>query len=326
LFILLQLVASLPVSWIDLPSQAVSVMLIAGLGVLLLLGPRGWPARPLGLILVGAMVFTHRPLPADGEFWLDMLDVGEGLAIVIRTREHALVFDAGPAFGPNFDTGHAVILPWLRYEGVDHIDSLVVSHGDNDHIGGAGSLLSGMGVSRILTSVPGHFDRDVQPCMDGDSWQWDGVSFHILHPPQSGWPFEGNNSSCVLLVENEEHSLLITGDIESMAEFRLGKAYPDLTADILVVPHHGSRTSSTAAFLDQLKPEYALVSTGYRNRFGFPSAEIVERYAKSGISLFNTSEEGSIRVHFPKDGPVMSPEGYIDEHLRYWHSARISTP
>lgn len=265
------------------------------------------------------LLFGQRPAPAEGTFWFDMLDVGEGLAIIVRTKDHTLVYDAGPSFSSGFDTGQAVILPWLRRQGIRQIDTMMISHGDSDHIGGANSLLQGIPVSQVLSSVPERFES-ASECQGGNRWQWNGVRFEILHPPDP-WPFDGNNGSCVLRVSNSSHSVLITGDIESMAEFRLCKAIPKLEADLLVVPHHGSRTSSSEAFIRAVAPRYALVSTGFRNRFGFPRPDITERYENLGVPVLNTAEEGGVRIQFPEDRGGGIPVGYLDEHRRYWYSA-----
>ena len=323
LMVVLHLIAQFPLSWLEAPGQEILYMLIAFAGVMLVLMPGGWPGRSLGVLLILPVLISQRPLAEEGRFRMDVLDVGEGLAIAVQTSRHVLVYDTGPSFGPDFNTGQAVILPWLSRQGVRHIDTLIVSHGDNDHIGGANSLLSGIGVGRVLTSVPERFERSADDCQAGMSWQWDGVEFSVLHPP-GAWPFQGNNRSCVLLVRNSRYSVLITGDIESISEFRLRKDFPDLRVDVLVIPHHGSRTSSTLEFIRHLQPDYALVSTGYRNRFGFPRAEVLERYRQQGIPVYDTAEEGTITLLLPETGVLETPVAYLDGHRRYWYSAPYS--
>jgi len=316
---LLHLLARIPLAWLGHGTQAGVFLILAGLGIILLIVPVGKPVRLLGIILLLPLLFGQRPTPAEGAFWFDMLDVGEGLAIVVRTKDHTLVYDAGPSFSSGFDTGQAVILPWISRQGVRQIDTMMISHGDNDHIGGAYSLLEGIPVSQVLSSVPERFES-ASECRGGSRWEWNEVQFEILHPPEP-WPFDGNNRSCVLRVSNSSHSVLITGDIESMAEFRLRKAIPELEADVLVVPHHGSRTSSSEAFIRAVAPRYALVSTGFRNRFGFPRPDITKRYENLDVPVLNTAEEGGIRIQFPEDRHGGIPVGYLDEHRRYWYSA-----
>lgn len=315
----LNFLAHIPLAWLGLGAEAGVFLILAGLGVILLIAPTGKSQRLLGVMLMLPLLFGQRPAPAEGAFWFDMLDVGEGLAIVVRTKDYTLVYDAGPSFSSGFDTGQAVILPWLRRQGIRQIDTMMISHGDNDHIGGANSLLEGIPVSQVLSSVPERFES-ASECQGGSRWQWNGVRFEILHPPDP-WPFDGNNGSCVLRVSNSSHSVLITGDIESMAEFRLRKAIPKLEADVLVVPHHGSRTSSSEAFIRAVAPRYALVSTGFRNRFGFPRPDITERYENLGVPVLNTAEEGGVRIQFPEDRGGGIPVGYLDAHRRYWYSA-----
>ena len=316
---LLHLLARIPLAWLGLGAKAGVFLILAGFGVVLMVAPPGKPQRLLGVMLALPLLFGQRPAPVEGAFWFDMLDVGEGLAMVVRTKDHTLVYDAGPSFSSGFDTGQAVILPWLRRQGIRQIDTMMISHGDNDHIGGAYSLLQGIPVSQVLSSVPERFES-ASECQGGSRWEWNGVRFEILHPPEP-WPFDGNNRSCVLRVSNSSHSVLVTGDIESMAEFRLRKAIPDLVSDVMVVPHHGSRTSSSEAFIRAVAPRYALVSTGFRNRFGFPRPDITERYENLGVPVLNTAEEGGIRIRFSEDRRGGIPVGYLDEHRRYWYSA-----
>jgi competence protein ComEC len=320
LLAVLHLLSKTPGGWMVFTHHGVISIILAYVSMLFLFMPRGWPVRGLGVVFLLPLLTTKSPAPAEGAFWMDVLDVGEGLAIVIRTSAHTLVYDTGPSFGTDFNTGQAVILPWLRAHGIRRVDTLVVSHGDNDHIGGASSLIKGIPVLRILSSVPGRFEPSASICRDGDAWEWDGVRFQVVHPPDP-WPFDGNNASCVLVVANHSNTLLLTGDIESISEFRLRKAYPDLSADVLVVPHHGSTTSSTLAFLELLNPEYAIVSSGYRNRFGFPRPQVLDRYSDLSIPVFNTADKGAISSQFSGSGPLEMPKGYVDGHRRYWNSA-----
>ena len=241
------------------------------IGVLWMLAPKGWPARWLGVGMLLPMVLAPHKKPASGEFWLTLLDVGQGLAVVVETHQHALVYDTGARFSPYFNTGEAVIVPFLRSRDITELDLLVVSHSDNDHVGGADALLDHLPVRRVMSPGQGVMLHDgVMKCERGRRWVWDEVSFEVLHPPPD-WAGSENNRSCVLRIHNSGGSILLTADIESQAERYLADNSGDtLHSDILLIPHHGSQTSSTQAFIDAVDPQVGLVSTGYRNRFGFP--------------------------------------------------------
>jgi len=227
------------------------------MAVLLVLAPRAWPARSLAVCYCLPLLFLPAAKPVQGEAWFTLLDVGQGLAAVVRTQQHTLVFDTGPKFSRDFDAGKAVLLPFLRSRAVSYVDTLVVSHSDNDHIGGARSLLEAMPLGTIMSSEPKWFQpREANLCTAGTHWQWDGVDFEFLYPLPDNYGFN-NDSSCVLKVTTGSHSVLLTGDIEKYAEASLLKhAKIALKADILVAPHHGSRTSSSEAFVQAVHPRY----------------------------------------------------------------------
>jgi len=293
-------------------------------GLLLLLVPRGIPGRWLGLLLL-LPVFSVRPEnPGPGEVRMTLLDVGQGLATVVQTSNHVLVYDAGPRFSEAFDTGAAVVIPFLRSQGVRRLDTLVVSHGDNDHIGGVASLLSTYKVGRILSSVPGKIPQvAAEYCVGGQRWEWDGVDFRMLHPDTvSGHP--GNNTSCVLKIGTRTGpGILLTGDIEREAEAVLLREQGDvLRAAVLVVPHHGSNTSSSPEFLAQVDPAVALFPAGYLNRYRFPKQAVVERYESSGADWYQTGLAGAITVHL--GGTLLKPDIslYREQSRRYWMQVR----
>lgn len=298
---------------------------VAVIGVAVMLAPRGVPGRWLGAVLCLPMLLVLPPRPAPGEAWLTLLDVGQGLSTVIVTEKHTLVYDTGPRFSPSFDTGDAVVAPFLRNLGRTRIDTLLVSHGDGDHVGGAGSLLAQVPASRVLTSVPEKIPATgapVQVCEAGQEWIWDGVRFQILHPA-SGGANAGNNGSCVLRV-SAGASALLPGDIEKKAERALVENVgEDLRADILIAPHHGSNTSSTDAFLAAVHPRYVLFPTGYRNRFGFPKKPVVERYEKIGAQMYESPKHGALTFVLSKGG-IQPPRAWREEYRRYWHYADAS--
>jgi competence protein ComEC len=286
------------------------------LGALLLLAPRGIPARWLGLVLLVPALASRTEHPARGDFRLVLLDVGQGLAAVVETRHRILIFDTGAKLGPRFDMGGAVIEPYLRRRGIGSIDTLVVSHGDNDHIGGARSLLKLFPIATTYTSVPEKLAGfPTVSCREDQRWAWDGVEFEMLGPVANS--VKENDNSCVLRVQGRHGSALLTGDIERAAEGLLAGRYGGrLKSDILVVPHHGSNTSSTRGFLDAVSPRYALIPAGYLNRFGFPHPAVVKRYEEINATMLNTAEAGAIGVTV---GDGLRPERYRSEHRRYWH-------
>ena len=254
---------------------------------------------------------------------MTLLDVGQGLSTVVRTRWHTLVYDAGPAYGPEFDTGRAVVVPYLRNQGVARIDALVVSHGDNDHVGGVASLLKEYPVGDVQAGVPERVTmRKARQCRRGEHWRWDGVDFAVLHPDARPYR-KGNNASCVIRIETGAgRHILLTGDIETIAEQRLLRNSPDrLSSDVLVVPHHGSRTSSSPPFVEAVQPGYALFPTGYRNRYRFPRETVINRYSEAGSVLLDTAAHGAITVRLGSAGRLPEVEAYRCAERRYWRAS-----
>jgi competence protein ComEC len=249
---------------------------------------------------------------------MTLLDVGQGLSAVVRTESHTLVFDAGARFRTGFDLGEVAVAPYLRASGVSRIDRFIVSHGDNDHIGGARHLLDTFEVRSLLTGVPQELAPfDPEPCRRGQRWRWDGVEFAILHPAKS---LDDNDGSCVLQVKTGGGTLLLPGDIERAAEAELVEHYGErLRAQVLVAPHHGSKTSSTAAFVEAVDPELVLFPVGYRNRYRFPHAPVLRRYRQAGARLMGTARDGAIEVRLrPGRPPLVWTQR--DKVQRFWHS------
>jgi len=284
-------------------------------GILLLLAPRGIPARWLGLVWLLPMFLVRPAQPAPGEAWVTLLDVGQGLAVVVQTAGHTLVYDTGARLSARFDAGRAVIVPYLRHTGVGRVDTLIVSHGDNDHIGGSASLLAAMPVTRVLSSVPERL-ANAEGCRNGQTWEWDSVRFVIMHPEPDSW-LAGNNRSCVLRVESRFGVALLPGDIAAKAERELMlRTELQLHADLLVVPHHGSKTSSTEPFLDTVRPRVALLPVGYRNRYRHPHPLVVARYRERDIVLEDSATAGAITVAFGNQGLQLNR--YREIQRRYW--------
>ena len=287
------------------------------LGVLLLLAPQGFPMRFLSVIYLLPLFFYKPVGPKSGEIWFGLLDVGQGLATVIRTQHHTLVYDTGPS--RTFDAGRAVLLPYLQKLGIQKLDMLIVSHGDNDHIGGAKSLLEQIPVINIVTSIPQKFlPRPADFCREKTYWEWDKVKFEIMYPVSNDI-YLGNDSSCVLKVGNYRHSILLTGDIESSAENSLVKHSGDrLASSILVVPHHGSKTSSSIEFLNQVKPRIALFPTGYRNQFKFPHKIVLKRYQRLKSTIYDTAVDGTITLKLNPNSSHIQIETYRQKYHRFW--------
>jgi len=303
--------------WIQAPPPLWS-MVAATLGTAILLLPRGFPMRWSGVFWWLPLLLARPPSPAPGAIWLTMLDVGQGLSVVVRTAQHTLVYDTGARYSNRFDAGQAVVVPYLRQVGVARLDLLVVSHGDNDHIGGAASVVSAYTPDRILTGVPERLSGAAR-CEMGETWTWDGVRFRMLGPqPIRGR--RGNNASCVLMVEGAGGKILIPGDIGARAERDLMiEDYDGLRSTVLVVPHHGSRSSSTESFLDAVQPQAALLSAGYRNRYGHPHRDVVARYRERGIRILDSATSGAVEMRFESIPGRFTESRYREERRRFWH-------
>ncbi len=269
------------------------------IGVLILLMPKGLPARPLGIVFLLPLLIPIVDKPQINEFDFTLLDVGQGLAAVIQTNNNVLIYDTGVRFASGFNTGDAVLKPYLKYNGIKTISMLLLSHDNLDHIGGADALIGSFNIEQMISSPPMQFGNHVtQSCHSGLKWQWDGVHFEILHPLRDTF-FKGNNASCVLKVYSPHGAVLLTGDIEKEAEQRLLQRVPNqLKADVLVVPHHGSRTSSTLEFIKQVDPKYAFFASGYENQYGFPKHDIMQRYQSLGVQTRVSYQTGAISVQF----------------------------
>ena len=300
----------------------------AGLvGAALLVLPWPWRLRALALPLMLPLLLPPRALPEPGRFDLLALDVGQGTSVLVRTRGHLLLFDAGPQYSRDSDAGQRVLLPLLRARGETRIDTLVLSHRDLDHVGGAAALLKALPVGDVLSSLElehpllaraSHSSR----CSAGQSWAWDGVRFEVLRPAEADYEraLKSNAMSCVLRVSEAGaagRSVLLTGDIEREQEaWLVAEQRAALRAEVLIAPHHGSRTSSTGAFLDAVQPVAAVFQAGYRNRFGHPAPDVLQRYLDRGIRLHISPACGAWR--WDSRG---SPEGVCERDAvrRYWH-------
>ncbi len=293
--------------------------LLWSVGLALLALPRVLPGRWLGAVLLGvALLPRERPL-ADGEFRVLQLDVGQGLAVLVRTRQHALLYDTGPRWFDGGDAGESVVVPALRALGVARLDDVVVSHADLDHAGGAESLLKLWPVARVFSSEAVATLRHIvtTPCIAPTRWHYDGVDFEVLHPHADEHNAPRNDSSCVLRVSGPHGRLLLAGDIELGAEHALlARQAQALAAEILSVPHHGSSSSSSEAFVRAVQPRLALIAAGRHNRYHLPQAEVVARYESAGARVMNSAGLGAISVEVLANG--MHVESYRASHWGWW--------
>ncbi|MBN3792499.1 DNA internalization-related competence protein ComEC/Rec2, partial [Burkholderia sp. Ac-20353] len=314
------------VFWLPMPGWP--VLVLACIGVVWALLPRGWPLRWAAPLTWLPLVAPAPDRPPEGGFRLTVLDVGQGAAVLIETARRTLLFDAGP--GPeSTHAGERIVAPFLRARGIRTLDTLALSHADADHAGGAGAVYAAVDVRQLLAGIPAESRlwRDAQvagvadrvPCAAGQRWTWDAVTFTMLWP--RGGPGAGatNGQSCVLRVDAGGTSALLTGDIDARVERELvATDRAALAAQILIVPHHGSRTSSIEPFLDSVGPRVAAFPVGYRNRFGHPHRTVLARYAARGIPLPRTDHDGAVRFDVaPADGGFAF-ERHRDARRRYW--------
>ncbi len=275
-----------PYSSIDL----IALIIVAFIFIL----PSALKFRKVSLILLLVIWIQPGAKITQGEALITTLDVGQGLAHVVRTQNHTLLFDTGAKYPSGFNMGDAVITPYLRTQQINFLDMIIISHGDNDHIGGLSSILKDFKTEKVLSSIPEKISTDSDLCQSLPSWQWDGVNFQMLNLTHE---FTGNNASCVLRVSTKQYSILLTGDIEKEAEKNLIKIWPEkLKSDILISPHHGSKTSSSDAFLTATSPQWVIISSGYKNRFNHPAKQVTDRYKKHNIKILNTNCAGQIDI------------------------------
>ena len=293
-------------------------------GVLWLLLPRGFPARWLGWVGLLPLFVVAAPRPGEDAFWVTTLDVGQGLAIVVQTARHTLLYDTGPRFTSEADSGNRVVVPYLRATGVRHLDGMIVSHDDADHSGGALSVLRALPADWLAASLPpahplSSAARQFIPCSGGQSWQWDGVRFDVLHPGPliKVAASRDNDRGCVVRISSRFGSMLLPADIEETSEQELVQSHAaSLPSTVMISPHHGSKTSSSAVFLAAVQPKFVVVSAGYRNRFGHPKEEVLQRYEAAGAAIYRSDRDGAVTFRFDEQG--VRAEAYRDTARRYW--------
>ncbi len=320
--------AALPLATLSVAQAPLWAGMAGVLGGLLLVLRLPWTMRLAGLPLLLPVLLWQPPRPAPGQFELLAADIGQGNAVLVRTTTHALLYDAGPRHANDSDAGQRVLVPLLRTLDV-RLDRLVLSHRDSDHTGGAAAVLAAQPGADLLSSLEEahelHTLRPSQRCVAGQGWDWDGVRFEVLHPQAEdyGKARRSNALSCVLRIGNGTQTVLLAGDIEKAQEARLLADGAALRADWLLVPHHGSKTSSTAAFLDAVAPQTALVQAGYRNRFGHPAPEVVARYAQRDVQLLSSAQCGAARWHSEQPRTTRCER---QVQARYWQHRASVTP
>ncbi|WP_138519343.1 DNA internalization-related competence protein ComEC/Rec2 [Limnobacter alexandrii] len=322
-------------SWATLPvhNQPWWINGLVGMGCLVLILPAGLIPRWTGVALI-ALLALPPPRPEHNDFWMTLMDVGQGTAISIQTRNHLLIYDAGPAFNARADSARRVLLPWMAAHGYRQADVFMLSHDDADHSGGAPLLLEKAPPIQFISSIKQQHNLNrlahtrksgTANCHTLKPWTWDGVTFTPIgldapeHSPQK--LLAKNNQSCVLKIGNSNHSVLLTGDIEAISEMTLLAQHgaKALKSRVLIVPHHGSKTSSTMPFLQAVQPEYALIQAGWENQFGHPHKAVIERYETMGVQWFNTAQNGAIRWKFKHLNFQPEVDNARQHRQRYWH-------
>jgi competence protein ComEC len=322
LFVVLEHLAALPGAVWQQATPPPALVLFGVVAAAWALLPRGISGHRIGLLACIPLLTWVPSRPEAGAVRLTILDVGQGLAIHIQTAHHDLLYDTGPDYAGDTDAGQRLVVPYLRSQGVATLHGLVLSHGDADHAGGARSIMGEMPVQwwAATSDVSLVLDRPVRhvTCHAGLQWQWDGVSFSFLHPRAIEEGRTGNDQSCVLQVSSAYGAVLLPGDLEAAGERSLIRRYGDsVKADVLIAPHHGSRTSSRAEFVHKVSPEVVVISVGYRNRFRHPNAAVVARYAAAGADIARTDRDGAVRIELNRAGRSVTYWRYLV--ARYWH-------
>jgi len=313
---------------------------LAILGAIWMLMPRGIPLRTLGAVCALPMLFPGWPALQTGELKLSVLDVGQGLSVVVQTASHALLYDAGARYSATSDAGQRIVVPYLRGVGISRLDGVVISHDDNDHAGGMPSVFAQLPVGWMASSIRDDVGLMQSPlwtsvlpqermwCYAGQEWHWDAVKFEVLWPRLTSYEYDSqkdNNRSCVIKITSQNGRVLLTGDIEQAAELGLLSDGQDLKSEIMVAPHHGSKTSSSQDFLRAVAPHHVLVTNGYLNRFGHPKANVLARYQALPAQVYRSDYDGAVLFTLGHD-KIMAVNRWRKSQRKYWHDdySRIS--
>lgn len=322
-YVFLEKAAHLPWASLYLPSAPLPLVIVMIVGACVAVTPWPWSWRAIGVVLFMPALFWRINFPDLGDYELTVFDVGQGLAVLIRTHDHVLLYDTGPSFQGGGDAARLAVLPYLRSIGVSRLDMLLLSHGDADHVGGVQSILAEMNVSTVLAGPSVKSTVKVRQCQQGDRWIWEGVEFLILHPEAATQEDSDNNLSCVLQVSNAAGKALLLGDVEQTAELAMVEHGLISATEIIVAAHHGSRSSSTAELVNATRvngrQQWVIFSAGYRNRWGFPKAEVVNRWQEAGATPFETSRTGAVGLLLSSKNTPVKPILWRDAHQRYWH-------
>jgi len=324
-------IASLPGAGRAVATPPWPITALALIGIAWLLAPPGWPVRRLGFMLMVPLFTWPAERPRADELWVTALDVGQGSALLLETRDRAWLYDTGPRYSSDSDAGERIVLPYLRHRGIASLDGLIVSHLDADHSGGTTAILRGMPVTRIISSIsaahPMFRGQSVERCTARAQWLDGLLGFTVLHPPGDDYERRRttNAMSCAILVTHGEHRVLLTGDIGVLEEAAILARWPGLTVDWLAAPHHGSRSSSSASLLAAIGARNAVAQAGYRNRYGHPDPGVVARYAEHGIALFRSDHAGALQWRFLPDGGIRR-SAWRTERVRYWHNRPPGRP
>lgn len=304
-------------SSIGIAEANIFTIIIAIIGVCLCLLPKALPAKYVGLFLVLPLLFQKSEYIPQNSIRLSVIDVGQGLSVLVRTKNHQLLYDTGAGNAHGFSRGTSTLVPALNALQIEYLDKVIISHGDNDHYGGLEGLKKSISINRLEASHDS-LKQPFEQCQQGDSWLWDGVRFRYLWPSHA-LSNKKNDRSCVLQIEANGRTVLLTGDISKESELALSEQYgKQLKSDIIIVPHHGSKTSSSIEFLDFVRPQIAVVSSGFQNRFKHPNLKVVERYQHRGTTVVNTADSGWIELQSSATGWQWKLRERLD-NKKYWH-------
>lgn len=332
--VVLDWLAALPFATWQQSAPSVLTLLLAIIGVLWMLLPSGVSLRWLGWICILPLFLGRIQSVAQGEARVTVLDVGQGLSVVIQTAHHSLLYDAGTRFNAQSDAGGRIVVPFLRAEGIHTLSAVVLSHDDLDHSGGMASVATHMPIHWWMSSLQPNAmlfqqapldrwsDRQKLQCHAGQYWEWDAVKFQVLYPSMDrlqNASVKDNDKSCVIKMTTHYGSLLLTGDIERSAELNLlEQQFEQLSSDVMVVPHHGSKTSSSVGFIEAVQPRYVVMTNGYLNRFGHPKPLIQQRYVNAGAMVYRSDYDGAIQFSF-QAGQPFKPSAWREVFPKYWH-------
>jgi competence protein ComEC len=314
MWLLLKAFAHFPHGQWQLAGSGPARVVLGIAGALWCCAPRGWPRRWLGLLPLAAVAWppADRPMVGAARAWV--WDVGQGLSVLVQTNSHAVLVDAGPRSRSGYDLGAAVVIPGLRASGVNTLDTLVLSHGDIDHAGGEPSVVTAFPAVRRISGEPRRTMAGASPCV-ASSWAWDGVRFDVWPASRSG---PANDRSCVVLVSNDGGRLLLPGDAGKAVEGALAAGIGAGPPIVLVAGHHGSASATSEAFLRALEPTHAIVSAGWRNRFGHPHRDVIGRLQRRAVEISNTAADGAIGIQLPAGRPPFVETRWRRDIRRWW--------